>query len=49
VWQGLLVWKVGRFGRSLIDGLLTIERVRRAGGNFFSSETVSTLRPTAAG
>jgi len=34
--HGLAVWKVDRFGRSLIDGLLVIERIRDAGGHFFS-------------
>src|SRR5215211_2019147 len=34
--QGLVVWKVDRFSRSLIDGLEIIKRVRRAGGEFFS-------------
>jgi site-specific DNA recombinase len=34
--DGLVVSKVTRFGRSLIDGLVLIERVRAAGGRFYS-------------
>src|SRR4051794_24837085 len=34
--QGIVVAKVDRFGRSLISGLAAIERVRVAGGTFFS-------------
>ena len=33
---GLVVWRVDRFGRSLIDGLHCIDRVRHAGGTFYS-------------
>lgn len=33
---GLAVWRVDRFGRSLSDGLRTIERIRGAGGEFYS-------------
>jgi hypothetical protein len=34
--QGLVVAKVDRFGRSLLDGLLAIKRIEDAGGSFFS-------------
>jgi len=34
--QGVVVAKVDRFGRSLISGLAAIERIRAAGGTFFS-------------
>jgi DNA invertase Pin-like site-specific DNA recombinase len=34
--SGLVVWRVDRFGRSLADGVRTIERIRAAGGTFFS-------------
>src|SRR5215207_10547010 len=34
--QGLVVSRVNRFGRSLIDGLVQVERVRSAGGEFYS-------------
>ena len=34
--DGLVVSKVNRFGRSLIDGLVAIERIRDAGGTFYS-------------
>jgi hypothetical protein len=30
------VWRVDRFGRSLNDGVQIIERIRRAGGRFYS-------------
>src|SRR5215216_54339 len=32
----LVVWRVDRFGRSLSDGVRTIERIRSAGGGFWS-------------
>jgi DNA invertase Pin-like site-specific DNA recombinase len=35
--NGLVAWKVSRFGRSLIDGLQAIERVHAAGGAFYSA------------
>jgi DNA invertase Pin-like site-specific DNA recombinase len=34
--QGLVVARVDRFGRSLLDGLEAIEQIRRAGGRFFA-------------
>lgn len=34
--QGIVVAKLDRFGRSLIDGLANIERIRAAGGTFVS-------------
>jgi site-specific DNA recombinase len=34
--QGIVVSKVSRFGRSLLDGISAIERVRAAGGMFVS-------------
>src|SRR3954451_9054578 len=34
--DGLVVSRVNRFGRSLIDGLILIERVRQSGGRFYS-------------
>jgi DNA invertase Pin-like site-specific DNA recombinase len=34
--QGIVVWRVSRFGRSLIRGLTSIEQIREAGGTFFS-------------
>ena len=34
--QGLVVAKLDRFGRSLVDGLANIERIREAGGTFVS-------------
>lgn len=34
--DGLVVSKVSRFGRSLIDGLVAIDRIRGAGGTFYS-------------
>ncbi len=34
--HGVVVHRVDRFGRSLIDGLVAIDRVRRAGGEFFA-------------
>jgi site-specific DNA recombinase len=34
--DGLVVAKVDRFARSLVDGLLTIQRIEQAGGKFFS-------------
>lgn len=34
--DGLVVWRVDRFGRSLSDGLHIIERIRAAGGGFYS-------------
>jgi DNA invertase Pin-like site-specific DNA recombinase len=34
--QGLVVAKLDRFGRSLVDGLAAIERIQRAGGTFVS-------------
>ena len=34
--QGLVVARLDRFGRSLIDGLAAIERIQRAGGTFVS-------------
>lgn len=34
--QGMVVWKVSRFSRSLLDGLSTIQRVRSLGGEFVS-------------
>lgn len=34
--DGLVVWRVDRFGRSLAHGVQTIERIRRAGGGFWS-------------
>jgi DNA invertase Pin-like site-specific DNA recombinase len=34
--DGLVVWRVSRFGRSLLDGLSTIERVREVGGTFYA-------------
>jgi DNA invertase Pin-like site-specific DNA recombinase len=34
--QGLVVSKVDRFSRSLLDGLVTIQRIEAAGGAFFS-------------
>ena len=36
--QGIVVSKTDRFGRSLISGLAAIERIRAAGGTFFSIE-----------
>jgi DNA invertase Pin-like site-specific DNA recombinase len=35
---GLVVSKANRFGRSLIDGLVMMERIRAAGGVFYSVE-----------
>lgn len=35
---GLLVWKVSRFSRSLVDGILTAERIRKAGGRIIGSD-----------
>src|SRR5215210_3194791 len=32
--DGLVVWRVDRFGRSLLDGLQHIERIRGSGGRF---------------
>ena len=32
--DGIVVWKADRFGRSLVDGLLQIERIHQAGGRF---------------
>lgn len=32
--DGLVVWKADRFGRSLLDGLIQIDRIHRAGGRF---------------
>lgn len=34
--QGIVVAKLDRFGRSLVDGLANIERIRAAGGTFVS-------------
>jgi DNA invertase Pin-like site-specific DNA recombinase len=34
--QGIVVAKLDRFGRSLVDGLANIERIRSAGGTFVS-------------
>lgn len=34
--SALVVWRVDRFGRSLADGVRTIERIRAAGGGFYS-------------
>src|SRR4051812_27445003 len=34
--EGLVVAKLDRFGRSLLDGLSAIERIERAGGTFVS-------------
>ena len=34
--DGLVVWRVDRFGRSLNDGVQIIERIRSAGGGFYS-------------
>lgn len=34
--SGLAVYRVNRFGRSLVDGVQAIERVRAAGGSFYS-------------
>jgi DNA invertase Pin-like site-specific DNA recombinase len=45
--DGLVVSKINRFGRSLLDGLLAIERVRVAGGTFFSvQDDMSTATDT---
>src|SRR5215217_7408013 len=33
---GIVVWRVDRFGRSLADGVRNIERIRAAGGAFYS-------------
>jgi DNA invertase Pin-like site-specific DNA recombinase len=34
--SALVVWRVDRFGRSLGDGVRTIERIRAVGGGFYS-------------
>jgi hypothetical protein len=34
--RGLVVSRVSRFGRSLVDGLVQVDRVRRADGEFYS-------------
>jgi DNA invertase Pin-like site-specific DNA recombinase len=34
--SALVVWRVDRFGRSLGDGVRTIERIRSVGGGFYS-------------
>jgi DNA invertase Pin-like site-specific DNA recombinase len=45
--DGLVVSKINRFGRSLLDGLSAIERVRVAGGTFFSvQDDMSTATDT---
>jgi site-specific DNA recombinase len=36
--QGLVVASLDRFGRSTLDGLLAIKRIRNAGGEFFTVE-----------
>lgn len=35
---GLLVWKVSRFSRSLADGVLTADRIAKAGGRIIGSD-----------
>lgn len=41
---GLLVWKVSRMSRSLVDGVLTAERIRTAGGRIVG-EDLDTAAP----
>jgi DNA invertase Pin-like site-specific DNA recombinase len=41
---GLIVWKVSRFSRSLLDGVMVAERVRAAGGRIIG-EDLDTAQP----
>jgi DNA invertase Pin-like site-specific DNA recombinase len=46
--DGIVVAKLDRFGRSLVDSLAGIERIRKAGGTFEVFRTASTYRRTQA-
>lgn len=35
---GLVVWKVSRYSRSQVDGILTAQRIREAGGNIIGDD-----------
>lgn len=35
---GLIVWKVSRFSRALVDGVLTAQRIREAGGRILGED-----------
>jgi DNA invertase Pin-like site-specific DNA recombinase len=39
---GLLVWKVSRFSRNLLDGVMAADRVRQAGGSIIGEDLDST-------
>jgi DNA invertase Pin-like site-specific DNA recombinase len=46
--EGLVVWRVTRYSRDFVDGVLSAERVRKAGGRIIA-EDVDTAMPMARG